>query len=517
MRVVLFAAALAVLLGWPAASQNPVPTQDQAAPGAHVPAQIDALLDQPHARRGSWGVCVEDLSTGDRLYARDGDKLFVPASVVKLLTTALALRRLGPDHRFTTAVFADGAVDEDGVLEGDLRIVGGGDPNLSSRVLPFQKREEYAWDRLQRLRPLAQQVLAAGVRKVTGDVVGDSRRYVWQPYTPGWSHADTLQAYGSRPSALVFNDNLIELHVRPGPLGREARLAVTPRFSLFTFANRTRTHATRFVQRGLSTRHGDVPGEVVVWGDISSQSTGRTFELAAQDPARFAAMAMRQALIDAGVAVDGGAASAHSAPDSLDSLRSASTSSSGDPSGGALAFIESLTLADAVRVVNKESQNLHAEMLLREVGLHESGIGSLEAGIANMRRFLAEVGMASDQHFLRDGSGLSRHNLVTPCAMVRLLEHMWSSEESEAFLASLPVAGRDGTLDWRFKRGPARARIRAKTGSMTHVQALAGYAVGAAGSTYAFAILANNFGLSSTASRRLVDEIASAIAGPARN
>lgn len=479
-------------------------------PRSAVAGLIDELLARPAAQRTLWGVLVRDVESGETVYERNGNKLFVPASNAKLFSTALALRRLGADYRFTTALAIDGTVSEEGVLEGDLRLVGGGDPNLSSRLLPFRKKEDYGTDRLAPLRQLARRLMESGIRRIAGDVIGDDSRYVWQPYPRGWSHADTLQGYGSATSALVFNDNLIQVLVRPGAIGGPARLRVLPELGFYELANRTLTLAGRHVDRGLLARRGRVNGEVILAGQIPSRSRGRTFQFAADDPARYAALALRKALEEAGIQIDGRARARHLLPDGLMSLRSAPRSRR---YRGSTSVAESLSagLREAIRVVNKESQNLHAEMLMREVAFHEAGIGSQEAAVASMRRFLADAGIESSEFFLRDGSGLSRHNLVAPAATVRLLEYMWDTDDREAYLDSLPVAGVDGTLDWRFRRTAARGQIHAKTGSMSHVLALSGYARAVGGRTLAFAIFANNFGLASSSTRHLVDAIAAAL------
>ena len=475
--------------------------------------RIEDLLELPAARRTHWGVLVRNLGTGATVFERNAEKLFVPASNAKLFSTAMALRRLGPGYRFATAVSATGPVDGEGVLQGDLRLVGGGDPNLSSRMLPYRKPEEFAPDRLAPLRDLARQLREAGIRRVAGDLVGDDSRYVWQPYPRGWGYADTLQAYGSPTSALVFNDNLIEMLVRPGAANAAARLDISPALGYYELSNRTTTVPARFVDRSLAARWGDAPSEVVLTGQIPAGSRGRKFQFAADDPARYAALALRAALADLGIEVAGGVSAHHSLPEQLKSLRSIAPPQSRDEAPR-LAETRSVEVAEAIRVVNKDSQNLHAEMLIREVALQESGVGSREAAVESLRRFLAEAGLRSGEFALYDGSGLSRHNLLAPVATVRLLEYMWHSEDREAFLDSLPVAGHDGTLDWRFQRDGARGRIRAKTGSMSHVLALSGYADGASGATYAFSIFANNFGMGSSSTRRLVDSIATALVLP---
>lgn len=500
-----------LLIGWGAQglSQTGQPTVPS------IPDRIHALLERPAALRTSWGILVRNLDSGATVYERNADKLFVPASNVKLFATAIALQRLGAEYTFTTAVVAEGSVNDEGTLTGDLRLIGGGDPNFSSRVLPYRKKEEYASDRLRPARNLARQIQEAGIRRVTGDLVGDDSRYVWQPYAQGWSYADTLQSYGSPASALVFNDNIIDVHVTPGSVGGAARMRVVPDLPFFQLANRSHTVTGRHVERRLSFRRSELADELVLAGQIPSRSRGRTFQLAAWDPAKYAAMALQAALEDLGIAIEGAVTSKHLFPDGLRSLRSLPKTSPRN-TGDAVAAVTSGNLAEAIRVVNKDSQNLQAEMLLREVALQESGVGSQEAAVASMRRFLAEIGLRSSEFVLRDGSGLSRHNLLAPRGTVRLLEYMWRSDDRQAYLNSLPVAAHDGTLDWRFRQAATRGRIRAKTGSMTHVLALSGYAEGASGETLAFSIFANNFGMNSSSTRQLVDAVASTLvhAGP---
>ena len=475
--------------------------------------RIDDLLGRPAAARTHWGVCVVDLESGATLYAHGENRLFVPASNVKLFSTALALRRLGPDYAFTTSVVSEGGVDESGRLDGNLLLIGGGDPNLSSRELPYRRREDFAPDRLGPLRQLAQGVKNAGIESIAGDVVGDDSRYVWQPYPRGWSYADTLLGYGSPTSALVFNDNLILLRVTPGGAGGPARVVMVPRLTFYEVSNRTLTVSSRSVARGLQVRKGETPGQVVLAGQIPSQSGGRTFELAAEDPARYAATALKRALADLGIDVQGDAVARHLLPDRLASLRSGR----GLPAskrGETVAEVTSVPLSEAIRVVNKDSENLHAEMLLREVALREAGIATQEAAIQSLRRFLAEAGLRTNEFVLRDGSGLSRHDLLSPRGTVRLLQHMWNSADREAYLQSLPIAGHDGTLGWRFQRTSARGRIRAKTGSMSHVLALSGYVSSHGERTLAFSIFANNFGIVQSSTRYLIDAIAAELIYP---
>ena len=468
-------------------------------------ARIEERLSTPAARRAVWGFQVVEIDTGDIVYQHNPETLFVPASNAKLYATALALNRLGPDYRFTTRVVGEAKV-VNGVLDGTLRLVGGGDPNLSARVIPYDPDIEYREDRLEPIRELARQVAEAGVNRVTGDVVGDDTRYVWDPYPPGWSLDDVNWDYGAPVSALSVNDNRIEILVRPGAANGPARLRLKPDVPYYEIENRTKTKATRRVARRLEMRVR--PGERVLdfWGEISVRSAGREMNAAIDDPALFAAVALKSELEALGVVIDGEARAEHAQPYELASLKDAPRKP--EPEYPAtLGVILSPPLSDALAIVNKDSQNLHAEILLREVGFQRRGVGSIEAGIEEMRDYLEEIGLSPWEFFLNDGSGLARKNLVSPEASVKLLRAVWASPHRQVYLDSLPVGGEDGTLDWRFSRSPARGRIQAKTGSLSHVTALSGYATRVDGTKLAFSAFVNNFGVSSSYIRNIVDRI----------
>jgi D-alanyl-D-alanine carboxypeptidase/D-alanyl-D-alanine-endopeptidase (penicillin-binding protein 4) len=476
--------------------------------------RIESILARPAAQRANWGVLIVDAANGEELFAHNSPKLFIPASNAKLYASALALTRLGPETRFQTRVLAQGPV-ENGVLAGNLALVGGGDPNLSSRQLPYNFKLEFRDDRLEPMRELAKQVVAAGVEVIEGDIIGDASRYVWDPYPPGWDVQDLSWGYGAPVSALAFNDNRIDMLIRPGlGAGAPAQLRLEPKIEYFTVRNLTRTAATRTVARRLEARV--MPGQrrLDVWGQISQRSPGREMEVAVDDPALYAALALRQALEDEGVEVRGGVRARYLESHEVADLKALRTPPE-EPSGQALAVRESAPLAQILQALNKDSHNLHAEMLLREVGYQRRNVGTLEAGIEEMRDFLKEIGLTPWEFFVEDGSGLSRKNLVSPEGTVKLLQAMGASEHREVWLDSLPVAGEDGTLDWRFSKTLAKGRVRAKTGTLSHVTALAGYATALDGRELAFAVFVNNFGVSTSYVRNLLDEIVvEAVAGP---
>jgi D-alanyl-D-alanine carboxypeptidase/D-alanyl-D-alanine-endopeptidase (penicillin-binding protein 4) len=475
--------------------------------GASLGAEIDEILGRPIARQAFWGIHVRDLDSGETLYDHNGEKLFVPASNAKLFSTALGLARLGPDYRFTTTVVSTTAPTEQGIVSGDVLLVGGGDPNLSSRVIPYDPRKSFEKDPMVPLAELARQIAESGVRKVEGNLVGDDSRYVRQNYGDGWSWQDTYWGYGAPIGALCFNDNQIEIYVQPDPVpGRAGRLSLRPDIGYYHVENRIRTAGTRTVAQGLDLERDLQTHSVRLWGEISIRSAGRTFSVAVDDPGLFAAFALRGELEKRGVTVTGEVLSRHAWPWEHNSLKRASFPRQ-PPEGQQLASIQSARLAESLRVINKDSMNLHAEMLLREVGFVTRNVGSSEAGLEELEDFLEAAGLNKREFEFVDACGLSRKDLVSPSGTVQLLAHMWNSPHRDEYVETLPVAGEDGTLDWRFSRTAARGRIRAKTGTLEHVTALSGYATTDDGRNLAFSIYVNNFSVAGSYIRSLVDRI----------
>lgn len=478
-----------------------------AAPPAHPGGRIAAFLDgSPVARSSFWGVRVVSLDRHRVLFERNSGRLFLPASNAKLFTTALALSRLGPDYRFQTRVLADRTPGADGCVE-SLRLVGGGDPNLSGRTIPY-RADAPPGDPLAAIEDLAAQVAARGVRCVLADIVGDDSAYVWQPYPDGWSIDDPVWDYGAPVSALCINDNTLSITVLPAAMASDpARLVLTPPVAYYDIDNRVRTVAasSKAERRVWVDR---LPGarQLLVWGVLPLQDAGDTEDLGIDDPALYAACALRDALARHGVGIRGEARAVHLYPQQVASLQDGPAP---DPEDGVeLARRDSAPLVEDLRITDKVSQNLHAEMALRAVARARRHVGSREAGIAEEQAFLDDAGIDRGSYTFADGSGLSRLDLVTPTAVVRLLEQMYRSPVRDAWVSLLPVAGLDGTLHARFTGTLAAGRIFAKTGTLSHVSALSGYARRRSGEMLAFSILVNNYNCPAAEVRAAIDRVA---------
>ena len=471
-----------------------------AAPAESLRDKIEAALDSsPAAREAFWGVEVVNLANGRTLYRTNAGRFFIPASNTKLFTTALALTRLGPDYRFQTTVRAAAAPDAGGRVAGDVRLIGGGDPMLSGRVAPYQTGLA-AGNPLAAIESLAEQVYAAGVRRIDGDIVGDDTAYVWAPYPEGWAVEDEVWSDGAPVSALAVNDNVFTLTLRvSGAGGRPPALSLAPPIEFYSIDNRVRTgpglENRVFVERLPGSR------QLRLWGTLSSDPPAATsLTLAIDDPALYAAQALAEALTRRGVAIAGRAAARHRF----------ANQGLGAPAGDGveLARRESPPLLELLRIIDKVSQNLHAEMVLREVARTRRGAGSREEALEDERAFLTEAGVGAGEVHLEDGSGLSHNGLVTPAALVRLLRAMYRGERRTEWISLLPVGGIDGTLNGRFDGRTEARRIHAKTGSLTHVAALSGYIDSRSRGWLAFSILVNNYSAPSPEIRAAIDRVA---------
>jgi len=476
---------------------------------AGLPENIQRLIDSNAAARTAfWGIQIVDLATGKTLYELNPDHYFVPASNTKLFSTALALNRLGPEFAFHTSVLAGAPPDAAGRIVGPLRLVGGGDPNLSARAIPY-RTGPLTGNPLAAIDDLADQIAARGVKRVDGGIIGDDTWYVWQPYAVGWAVDDPQSDDGAPISALTLTDNTQALSVQPGAaVGDLAALSLTPPIEFYRIENRVRTVAAGGPRRVRLER---IPGsrDAQLWGTIPLHGRGVDLLIGVEDPAEYAARALQMALEARGITVQGEPVAQHLFPDEVPDLIQAPAAPA--PEGIELAHRVSAPLLEDLRITAKVSQNLHAELVLRAAARARRNVGSFEAGMEEMKSFLSEAGVDPGAWRLMDGSGLSRLNLVTPAAVVKLLRFMYDSPARDGFLSLLPVAARDGTLSSRFGDTPAAGHIHAKTGSLAHVSALSGYIERPDGGWLAFSILVNNFNSRTPEIRGVMDRICNLI------
>lgn len=457
---------------------------------------IDQILAAPAAQRAVWAIHAVDLATGRVLYQRNASIPMAPASNTKLFSTALGLLRLGPEYKFETRVMSTRAPDSHGRLAGDLILAGGGDPTLSARIIPYQKGPIQG-DPLAPLASIADQIVQAGVRVIDGDLIGDDTRWPWSPYPDGWTLDDSVWEYGAPVSALTLNDNAMRLTIRPPKkAGETADVTLNPPVDYFTIYNTLRVAAG--AERKIAVDRQPGSRVLFISGSTPPATGAATQLIAVDDPALFAAQALAQLLRERGVILQGSVRALHRLPG-----RPAA-----EPEGLVLARRLSSPLIETLRVTNKVSQNLHAEIVLREVGLVRRGEGSAEAGLKEMSELLTSLGLDKLDSSFADASGLSRRTLVTPTAITTLLRYLHQGELGDAYASTLPIAGEDGTLASRFRGVRGAATVRAKTGSISHVSALSGYTTDGAARRVAFSIVVNNFTAPTSEIRAILDKIA---------
>lgn len=481
---------------WVAAS--PAQTPARPAPAAspeiaqRLAAATKAFVGDPALAGGRVGVRVVDLATDTVLVDHDGDKGFMTASNMKLVSSALALTALGPEFRFLTRIETRAPL-EDGVLRGDLTLVGSGDPTLGAR------QEE---DPLAPFLAMAKDLRAAGVRTVAGRIIGDDDVHRDEVMGQGWQWDYQSAAYAAQISGLCFAENVIHVVVTGTEPGERPRVSTHPDVGYVLVQNRAVTGAadggaTVDAERRRATN------TIVLGGTIAAGKTER-IRVSVENPTRYAAAALRTALVRSGIQVQG-------QPVDIDD------SGPGAPPDGdsrVLAMHRSQPLGEILFTLNKVSQNLYAEQMLRVGGRAAQGaaVGDLEVGAAGAAAMLRGFGVTTEGLGIEDGSGLTRRNLVQPRHLTGLLAGMWRHAHRKVFLRTLPIAGVDGTLSSRFADGPAKGRVRAKTGYISRVVALSGYVPRQNQEPFVFSILVNNFTCPTADAKAAVDRFVQELA-----
>ena len=483
--------------------QAAVSTKSFPAESNDLASRIDSAINQSESV-ARWGISVISMADGSKVYERNGDKLFTPASNMKIYTTGVALDLLGVDYRWRTSVYANSKPDASGRVSGDLILYGRGAPDLVA-----SSKDENRGS----LAKLADDLYARGVRSVTGNVIGDESYFRGDPLGDGWQWTDLQWYFGAEASALSINGNEVDINFVPASKAvgestvrssdAEGYVTVQNRMSAAVDSN---ARSTIGVHRGLSDNN------IEVWGEFAPGSKGFGARLSVHKPALWAAKLFGRALKTRGIQVDGQTLSRDSRVPQSQRF---------DPSHSVeLAFVQSEPMSEIAKKTNKESNNLFAELILRTLGRERGELspspqgtgrerGDDEAGLAVIRLWLERAGISTTRLALHDGSGLSRLDLVTPETSARLLLSFSKTNVGPVFRESLPIAGRDGTLAGRLKT--VTDSVSAKTGALTYDNSLSGYLTTSSGQLFTFSIMCNDQ-TGAVNSIHLIDQIVTLLA-----
>ena len=471
------AAALVVAAGCGA---NPAPSTAPGKPSRAVrelQTDLSMVFNAPPMARGVWGVDIRSVETGEILFQHNGDRLMMPASNMKILTLAAAAHTLGWDYRFTTTLETAAPIDN-GVVRGDVFVRGNGDPTINTR----DNRAATVFDQW------ASALRAAGIIAIEGRIIGDDQAFDDEGIGPGWSW-DYLEAgYAAPIGALQFNENTVELTIAPGSTaGDPAVVALTPGTGL-SLLNRATTIQTTADARRPSVnikRRIDRP-EIEISGTVALGAEPSRRTVAVLNPTLYFAQAVKDALSSRGIEVRGAAADADDIAGELVATASAERR--------VLARTESPALRELATVLMKVSQNQYAETLLKAIATTNGAVGTTDSGRAVAVQTFTSWNIPRDAYVMSDGSGLSRYNYVAPSMVTTILRRMYGdSAHREAFLATLPIAAKDGTISSRMRKTRAAENAIAKTGSIANVRSLSGFVKSRDGEMLVFSIIANDF------------------------
>ncbi len=466
-----------------ASKTPPAPSVNSTAPRTVASLMADMTSMAGRIRSGRFGIMAISLTRGDTLFSENAGSPLMPASTMKMLSSAVAFERLGPAHQFSTDVLQDGPMSADGTISGNVYLRGDGDPSLSGRFMPGGPEAPMNY--------LADQLVARGVKRVTGEVIGDASAFDDQRIPEGWLTRYLQAGYAARVSGLSLNENLVWVTITPGGVRLEPATSAIPLVS-----------NVRTVPGGGASlsvrRQGD--GTIVVSGRIGSNSPPRRYEYVVEDPATFATGALKAALVTKGIAVNGG-------------IRLGKTPANATK----IASLKSPTLDRIVSAMNRESINHFAELLMRDAarGPQRDKQGTVANGQALLRNFFAtKVGADTSTLEVHDGSGLSTLDRVTPREMVQMLSYAHKASWGPWFHASLPVAGESELLKRRMRGGAAQGNLHAKTGTTNDVIGLGGYVTALNGEVIAFSFIYN--GADRWTAKSMIDVMGATLANFAR-
>jgi D-alanyl-D-alanine carboxypeptidase/D-alanyl-D-alanine-endopeptidase (penicillin-binding protein 4) len=463
-------------------------------PEKNLARQIDRQIAYPELETALVGIMVQSVKTGEILYQHNANTLMMPASNEKIPTSAAALVRLGPDFRYQTPVYIAGKI-EDGILKGDLIIVASGDPTFSSRFCE-NKTDCYifqAW---------ADSLRAKGINAIEGDIIGIDDVFDDESIGYGWSLNNLSYSYSTQIGGFMYNENMARVIIMADSSGEYMNIKIIPDLGYLKIEpalviNHDETEIS--VDRIPETNTIQITGKIRP-GDRHIEN------VSIHDPTIYFLSALKWELVLLGIPVYG-------QPIDADVLTTKEKFSQNK-----LLFTQnSVLFKDVLKILMKESQNLYAESLVKLLGYRFGKEGSFEEGAKIVKQTLRRFGLEEDSYSFMDGSGLCRYNYISPAHLVKILRNMYYHRYSEIYRQSLPIAGVDGTIDYRMKGTAAQNNIFAKTGTISNVRCLSGYAITKDSETLVFSTMFNNFLCSVNVMMDVQDQICMLLSSFSRN
>ncbi|MCF8240274.1 MAG: D-alanyl-D-alanine carboxypeptidase/D-alanyl-D-alanine-endopeptidase [Melioribacteraceae bacterium] len=456
--------------------------------------QLDDTINDPNFANAFWGVYIKSLKTGEVLYKVNSDKLFIPASTIKIFTTSAALLLLGPDFQYKTTLLTEGKI-KNGILKGNLIVRGSGDPTISNRF--------YGGSLTSVFERWADSLKMHGIRKIDGDIIGDDNAFDDLGLARGWSWDLESYWYMAPASALSFNDNLISITVKPTEPNMPAKVTAEPAVGGFNIVNKVLTSTDNKSEIEAFRKRGT--NIISLQGNISNTDEMFQTYVTVKDPTEYTVSILKEVLIENGIEVVGTSYD-------LDNVTGEINYENTIP----IFNHKSVMLIEIIKDINKNSNNFYAEQLIKTLGLELYNYGSVENGVNACKDLFYLMGINAENLVIADGSGLSKLNLITPKQIVNALTYIYKSDQFEEFYNSLPIAGVDGSLALRMKKSAATNNVRAKPGYSNNVRALAGYLRTADNEPLVFAILLNNFLVPSSLANYIHDSICQRLANFSR-
>lgn len=463
--------------------------------------EADQLINQKFLENANWGIQVQSLKNGEILYAHHAKKNMIPASNMKIFTSVFALDKLGPDFQYLTKVYLHGRFENDTTFSGNLILRGMGDPTISGRF--FENKVTKI------LEDWADSLAAKKIKIIHGRVIGDDNFFGDDVLGKHWEWDEESYWYSAQVSGLSFNDNCVNWYVTPTRMGQPATIQIVPGTKYVTIDNAITTVAGPSESQEIEFTRQRNTNIIQAKGKIALNSEAQVGFVTVENPALYTATVMKEILHKKGIEVDSESVDIDSLP--------FYTYRDSDTTVVRVATYQSPKLEEILKIVNKRSQNLFAEQLLRTVAAIIDSDGTGQKALKLEKEFLKNIGINPDKMYIMDGSGYSRTNLVTPESIVALLKYIRGHKYWNVFYESLPKAGIERTLNHRMNGTPAEGNVRAKTGTLDNVSSISGFVKTADGEELVFSVICNNFNVDNLEIQKVQDSILVKLASFKRN